>query len=119
METLVWVIDDDQGILDVTEIVLTDAGFVVKTIDSEEKLNTELKGKLPKVILLDVMIGGLSGIEVCQRLKSDNNLKQIPVILMSANIDIEKRAEEAQADAYIKKPFDISDLEAIVTKYSA
>jgi CheY-like chemotaxis protein len=114
MQKLVWVVDDDQGILDVTEIILNDAGYKVITIPSEESLAHHLKSKLPSLILLDISISGLDGREVAQRIKSDIRTKQIPIVIMSADANIETKAKDAGVEKYLKKPFDIIQLETIV-----
>ncbi|MEO6508371.1 MAG: response regulator [Patescibacteria group bacterium] len=117
MGNLVWIIDDDKGILEVTQIVLQDAGLTVKTIECERELDEALKGELPNVILLDIMIAGIEGTEVAKRLKSDQKTKHIPIIMMSANTDLPEKAKIAGADSFIKKPYDIYDLEKKVKSY--
>jgi DNA-binding NtrC family response regulator len=77
MEKYIWVIDDDQGILDVVEIILQEAGYRVRKIEREEVLNEALNDELPQAILLDILISGLDGREVAKRLKSDVKTKHI------------------------------------------
>ncbi len=117
MAKLIWVVDDDEGILDVTRIVLTEAGFDVETINSEKKLEKHLQTQLPHLILLDVLIGGVDGADVARKLKKLSTTKEIPIIMMSANIDIKIKALESGVDDYIKKPYDILDLEKMVRSY--
>lgn len=117
MGKCVWIIDDDRGILDVTQIVLKEAGFEVLPIESEEVLLKHLKQSSPDIILLDVIISGDEGREIAKRLKRHEKTRNTPIIMMSAHMDIEKKAKEAGVQDFIKKPYDIADLEAIVRKY--
>ncbi len=118
MKKLIWVIDDDEGILEVTKIVLEEAGFDVQTIDNMQDFNDNLKKELPACLLLDISISGMSGIDISQNLKSNAETKNIPVIIMSANPDIEQKSKEARADSFLKKPFDIDVLEKKVREYA-
>jgi len=67
---------------------------------------------LPGIIILDVMMHGLSGLEVCRRLKQDANTRDIKIIILSAKGQLREREEgiEAGADRYITKPFDYREL---------
>jgi len=117
MAHLVWIIDDDPGILEVTQIVLEEAGFEVRKVDSENALEKNLHGRLPDVILLDILIAGIDGKDVAKRLKSDERTKHIPIIMMSADINLPEKAKEAGADDFLKKPYDIYELEKMVKSH--
>lgn len=117
MAKLVWIVDDDQGILEVTEIVLHEAGFDVQKISSAKQFNDMLKSVLPDLILLDIRIADLNGTDAAKQLKSDIRTKHIPIIMMSADTDLTQKFKEVGADGYIKKPYDIADLEEMVKKY--
>lgn len=71
---------------------------------------------MPDVILMDNWIPDDGGIVATQKLKSDEVLKEIPVIYFSANSEIELLANKAGAEAYLPKPFDLDDLEQIIFK---
>lgn len=117
MHKNVWIVDDDEGILEVTKIVLEEAGFTVRDISTAELLYSEIKKTLPDLILLDLLLSGTDGREICQRLKQNSATRQVPVVLMSADTQIQEKFREAGADDYIKKPFDIEELEGIVRKH--
>lgn len=117
MSKVIWVIDDDPGIREVTQIILEEAGFEVKTIGSKKELTVHLKTTCPDVILLDIQLSGLSGSEVAVLLKSNEKTKSTPIIMMSADADLERKTKEAGANDYLRKPYDIEALEAIVNKY--
>jgi DNA-binding response OmpR family regulator len=117
MNKHIWIIDDDPGILEVTQIILEEAGYQVTAINNEEVLNEKLQETLPDLILLDILLSGIEGPEISHRLKTSVQTQHIPIILMSANTSIEEKVQEALADDYIRKPFDIDVLEKIVKKY--
>ena len=117
MKKTVCVVDDDAGILEVTEIVLRDAGFEVQPIASISDLFIKLEQKLPNIILLDLTVSGENGEDVAKKIKSNFRTKDIPLLIMSADINIEKKAQKAGADSFIKKPYDIYELEKTVKKY--
>lgn len=106
----ILVADDDPSILDVLEIMLAEiGGYLVETTASGNSV-LELEGNLPDLILLDLWMSGMDGREICTKLKSQDNTKTIPVIIFSANRDIQTIAETAGADDYIAKPFQMNEL---------
>jgi CheY-like chemotaxis protein len=118
-EKLIWIVDDDPGILEVTEIILQESGFKTKKIADKIMLEKELTTALPELILLDVTVAGVNGAELAKELKNDQKTAHIPVILMSADAFIEEKAKHAGVDDILKKPFDIHYLEQIVKKYTS
>lgn len=109
--------DDDEVILNVMGIMLEMAGYrVTKMIRGEEVLT--IKEDLPDLILLDIWMAGVDGKDICRQLKSQPLTKHIPVILISANRDIEAMAEQAGADDFIPKPFEMDYLLQKVAQYS-
>jgi DNA-binding response OmpR family regulator len=69
------------------------------------------------LVLLDLNLQGYHGKDVCKYIKSNEHLKQTSVVLMSANRDIKDIKEEAGADGYISKPFDLDDFINTVRSY--
>lgn len=103
----ILVVDDEEDILELIRYNLTKDGYdVLCASTGEDGLNTA-KIKLPDLIVLDLMLPGIDGLDVARSLKSENNTKNIPVIMLSA------KGEEADivtglelgADDYISKPF--------------
>jgi CheY-like chemotaxis protein len=72
----------------------------------------------PDVILLDVLLSGEDGREICRKLKADPQRQHIPVIMLSAHADASKVADTSGADDFLEKPFDVDALIAIVKKYA-
>jgi DNA-binding response OmpR family regulator len=105
----ILIADDDQGILDATRLILEYEGYKVQVVcdgDSVRNLNSNF----PDLILLDIWLSGTHGGEIAKYLKSHYATKKIPIIMFSANRDIEKISKEAGADDYLIKPFDIDVL---------
>ena len=106
----ILVVDDDTNILTVVQLVLETNGFKVATIFNWQQIYTQVDTFKPDLILLDVSLGTQDGRNICKKLKTDDSTKHIPVILFSANHNIEKSISECFADSFISKPFDINDL---------
>lgn len=116
MKKKIIVADDDNDIVNVLTIMLEDAGYEVRSTDNDHLLKM-VSDYLPNLLLLDIWMGGMDGGDVCKHLKSQKTTKDIPIILISANHDTQKIAQEAGADDFIAKPFDMDDLLKKVAKY--
>jgi CheY-like chemotaxis protein len=114
MNKRVLILDDDLDILQICTIVLRKKGFEVKTLNNSSQVVEQVRSYLPDVILMDNWIPGPGGIEATRQLKTTSDLQDIPVIFFSANSNVTQLAQEAQADYFLQKPFDISELEGIV-----
>jgi DNA-binding response OmpR family regulator len=108
----VLVADDDPVILRLIQVNLVLEGLEVETADRGEDALAKAKEVAPDVILLDVMMPGMTGWEVAQRLKEDGDTSHIPVVFLSARTQEEDRrkGEELGVAAYISKPFDPHEL---------
>lgn len=98
--------DDDEDLLLLVKLKLSNLGFLVSLSLNGERVKEMAASDRPDAILLDVTMDGNDGRNICWDLKSDSNTKDIPVILLSANDQLEKIAEECGADAFFPKPFD-------------
>lgn len=109
------VIDDDVELLWLIGEMFSDE-FNVNTLDEPRQLETILEQMQPDIILSDVMMPHLSGIELTKMIKSKNETCHIPVILISGNYEIEQQIEAigAGAEMYINKPFDTKYLKISV-----
>lgn len=110
--------EDHPDTLQILKVVLESEGYRVDTaLDSETVLAKAIRNK-PMLILLDMRLPNIGGVEVCRRLKQDLSTAHIPVVIVTAKSDHEARAGavEAGADAYVLKPFDPADLVERVNK---
>lgn len=114
MNKRVLILDDDLDILQICTIVLKKKGFDVFTLSTSNQVIEQVKAFQPDVILMDNWIPGPGGIEATRTLKLDTATHDIPVIFFSANSNVTQLAQEARADFFLQKPFDISELEGIV-----
>lgn len=112
----ILVVDDDEGIVEVVQIVLEGEGYVVRTATNKDDLQN-IANDLPDLILLDVLLSGDDGREICRKLKSDTATKHIPIIMLSAHSDASKVADAGGADDFLEKPFDVDVLIEIVARH--
>lgn len=111
----VLVVDDDEDILNVIRIILEDEGYEVTTLNDGHKVSENVAASRPDVILLDVMLGGMDGREICKNLKSHSIFHLIPIVMISASHNLkEQLLQPKSADAFIPKPFDIDNLVNVV-----
>jgi CheY-like chemotaxis protein len=108
----VLVADDDPVILRLIQVNLALEGFEVETAARGEDALVKAREVAPDVILLDVMMPGMTGWEVAQRLKQDGDTFHIPVVFLSARTQEEDRrkGQELGVAAYVSKPFDPVEL---------
>ncbi|WP_457129041.1 response regulator [Mucilaginibacter sp. HD30] len=108
------IFDDDEDILSVCTYVLEEQGWDVHVFTDCNQIIDKVSSVMPHVILMDNWIPDTGGIVATQALKSNDTLKNIPVVYFSANSDIQLLAKQAGAEAYIAKPFDLEDMERII-----
>lgn len=106
----VLVIDDNEDILLMLEAMLKLKDYNVSTKNNIDNLETSLKEILPDVILMDMLLSGGDGREVCKYLKASINFSHIPLIMISAHPQAREQCLEAGADYFLDKPFDMNDL---------
>lgn len=113
----ILVVDDDDGILDAMQVMLESEGYEVEASPDGEILNNLNKNKLPDLILLDFLLSGKDGREICAMLKKKDHTKQIPVIMVSAHPNAKQDVKKCGADDFLEKPFAIKDLLEKIQKY--
>ncbi len=113
----VFIFDDNLEILELCTEILEDLGCTVRTSPTTNAVETQLEEYQPDLILMDNWLPDLPGVEATRLIKSNETLRNIPVIYFSANSDIESLARRAGADDYLAKPFDVDHFETMVKKY--
>jgi len=108
----VLVVDDEKAIHSYLQKKLEKLGYTVYTAQDGEEALRLIYSHPPDIILLDVKLPRLSGIEVCKRLKSDDGTRHIPIIMLSAKAQSEEIAAGLQAGAerYLCKPLGFPDI---------
>ncbi|RMF23521.1 MAG: response regulator [Cyanobacteria bacterium J083] len=111
----------EDSLVDTEKITgyLETKGLVVQGVTSGEEAQLRLKRQKPDLILLDVILPGLSGFELCRKLKANPETKSIPVVICSTkNKEVDKTwGKMSGADAYLTKPVDESLLLEIVNQF--
>ncbi len=111
----ILIADDDGAIVDALTMLLQMEGYeVVSTLDGT--MLRRLGPDLPDLLLLDIWMSGENGKELCRLLKSQEQTRKLPIVLMSASRDVEESAREAGADAFLAKPFQMDELLETVEK---
>ena len=114
----VLVVDDDPDILAFIQAMLEDEGYKVATTERSDRLKELTEGDVPNVIVLDMLLSGNDGRDITIQLKSQENTKHIPIILLSAHPEAEREAKRVGADAFLAKPFEMDELLALVAWYA-
>jgi len=112
MSKKILAIDDDPDILDAIKFTLEGEGYEVTVSEKGEYAGNlqDKNGGIPDLIILDVLLSGKDGRTICKNLKSKDDTKHIPIIMISAHPDAEKSSIEVGADDFLAKPFDVSVL---------
>ncbi len=105
--THILVVEDEQDLQDLLRYNLTREGFTVTCAESAERGLKMLRSQPPALVLLDLMLPGMDGLELCRMVRQDDSLKHVPIVMLTA------KGEEADvvtglelgADDYIPKPF--------------
>jgi DNA-binding response OmpR family regulator len=112
----ILVVDDEPGIRLYLKRLLGTDGFTVQTAADGDEALASIEAAPPDLVLLDVMVGGRDGYEICEAIKRDPKKSAIKVCMLSAKsraIEIEKGMAMG-ADAYLTKPFSMDELRATV-----
>jgi len=110
MGKLIHVVEDDADIRFIIEYVLLEAGYEVTTSATVKEFYEKIGIQHPELILLDVMLPDGNGINTCRTLKKDQKTSHISIVIMSAHAAERAVLEEACADGFISKPFDLDDM---------
>lgn len=114
----ILVVDDEPDILEFLQIVLQEEGYVVIITDKGDDVEKlPIMNNLPDLILLDVLLSGKDGREIVRYLKRQEETKHIPIIMFSAHPNAEQTVEEAGAEDFVAKPFDIDFLLKKIEQY--
>ncbi len=110
----VLIVDDDPVVRETIRDSVEHLGYATREAGSAEDALTQLAGELPDLILLDVRMPGITGIELCRQLKADRATHLIPVVLLTAQGELDTRVAglEAGADDYFTKPVHLRELRA-------
>jgi len=116
MASRVLVVEDDQDIAELVALHLGRAGFETEVLASGSDVIPRLRELKPDLVVLDLMLPGLSGLEICRRMRADDALSSVPIVMLTARAQEEDRVSglETGADDYVTKPFSPRELVARV-----
>jgi two-component system phosphate regulon response regulator PhoB len=116
MNPSLLIVEDEEALTLLLRYNLEAAGYEVETIARGDDAETRLKERVPDLVILDWMLPGLSGIELCRRLRARPDTRQLPIIMLTARGEESERVRgfETGADDYIVKPFSVPELLARV-----
>jgi CheY-like chemotaxis protein len=106
----VLVVDDDEAVRELVAIILGEEGYAVRTAASGSEALSVAQQEQPAVVLMDVNMPGLDGLSACRRLRADERLAALPVVLMSSQPIPRDELRRCRADNFLPKPFDITEL---------
>ena len=118
----VLIADDNPAIVEALSLMLEDVGYTIRTLNARTSFETMLniiQQDVPGILLLDIWMSGKDGRDICKYLKSQEMTRNLPIILVSANSDLQRIAQESGADDYLAKPFGMKEVIAKVGKYLA
>jgi|SRR5436190_17268475 len=118
MSKKIIIYDDDTDLLEVCSLILEAKNFDVVTKDKCTEILGDILEHKPDVILMDNWIPDIGGVKATRLVKDSDDFRHIPIIFFSANNNVNELAIEAGADYFLQKPFDISELETIVSNAS-
>ena len=120
MTRKILIVDDEPDLLEVTTFRLKKNGYdVIVAADGQKALEIIEKDR-PDLILLDLRLPGISGYDICRKLKSDDKFKHIPIVLFTASTGshITDKMKDIHADGYLIKPFDSAELLKTIKKFA-
>ena len=116
MQKRILVLDNDPRILDVMQEALSYEGFEVDTFDTTEDILSLVKQQKPDLLIIDYILNGINGGELCRSIKNYSVTSNLPVIIFSAYPKVLQSLGFYGCNAFIAKPFDLTDLIDKVTE---
>lgn len=112
----ILVVDDENHIQELIKYNLEISGYKVETVDTGEEALEKIDINTPDIVILDVMLPGIDGLEVCKQIKMNKKTKNVPIIMLTAKSDEFDKVLglELGADDYLTKPFSVRELSARV-----
>ena len=117
MSAKILVVDDEPNVLRLIGYALQVEGYEIGTAETGVEALNEVETERPDLVILDIMLPDLSGIEVCQQLRSKTEMIDLPIIMLSARAQVADKIKglEAGADEYVTKPVDSDEMVARVS----
>ena len=111
----ILVIDDNEDILFMIKTMLEMREYKISTKDKPDNIELFIEETKPDVILMDMLLSGSDGREICRNLKANHLFAHIPIIMISALPDADKSCKDAGSNYFLGKPFEMNDLFKTIT----
>jgi DNA-binding response OmpR family regulator len=106
----ILVVDDDPDIGIMIKTMLEYKGYSVILVDRPENAEDSIKENMPDLIIMDMLLSGANGTDICTRLKQNPLTAPLPVMMISAHPNAKQICIDAGANDFISKPFDMQDI---------
>jgi len=106
----ILVVDDDPDIRIMIKIMLEFKGYTVVTLERGETSEEMLMSGEFGLVIMDMLLSGMNGVDICARIKQNKSIAHIPIIMISAHPNARASCLEAGADDFIAKPFDMQEI---------
>jgi DNA-binding response OmpR family regulator len=116
MAKQIVIVDDDMNILEFMQLALEYEGYDVRVSTTGKDIQQIRQSDLPDLILLDVKLAEEDGRVICKQLKTNEQTKDVPIIMLSAHVSERQLRQECPADDFLAKPFELDTLLAKVEK---
>jgi CheY-like chemotaxis protein len=115
----ILIVDDNEDVVTTYRVVLERMGYAVDTARDGNECLERIEQSRPDMVLLDVLLPGLAGSEVCRLIKESAQTREMPVVAITASVaaNTRERMSEVGADAFLLKPIAVSDLNRVVKKF--
>jgi DNA-binding response OmpR family regulator len=107
----ILVLDDSRDLLNMIKTIFQLHNYEVRTASTRSSLMAHIEIFKPDIILMDVLLDGVNGREICKELKENDDTKNINIILLSGSHEQLRNYKECKADDIIEKPFEFEDVE--------
>jgi DNA-binding response OmpR family regulator len=107
----ILVLDDSKDLLDMIKVIFQLHNYEVRTASTRSSLMAHIEIFKPDIILMDVLLDGANGREICKELKENDDTRNIAIILLSGSHEQLRNYKECKADDIIEKPFEFEDVE--------
>jgi len=110
----ILIVEDEEPLVEMLRYNLSSEGYAVESVTRGDDAEIRLRESIPDLVILDWMLPGLSGIELCRRLRNRNDTKSLPIIMLTARGEEQERIRGLNigADDYVVKPFSVPELMA-------
>lgn len=113
----ILLVDDDPDIGMMIKTMLEYHGYSVVVTERPEKAESLVRTEHFELLIMDMLLSGMNGTEICARLKQESSLSHIPVLMISAHPNAKQICLDAGADDFVSKPFEMKDLLSRVGRF--